>query len=1283
MWAEQLARMLWILLILVALSAHVSRCNETLAIYPAEYQEHTTSANESTVPADSTSTTQATFAVNESAFWAMVRQQETEFEEAQSKHLHVEHKITENHPMEITTTTPVTTTRQTPTTMVEFWTSEEAELTDTTSLLSTDAKLVSLKGLQGLLDPGYNKQNCRVMPLITTCSETEMTQDFLWYYDQIEKRCLVTSDCILNENRFESEADCESTCLPKSPLRRCLDPPQAGYAHCGYGTNKLGPTTTIQKAYFDKVLERCSWFVYLGCGGSDNQFSSIEECNKTCMSTEALTTIRQHSQEICELPHILSDGPTCEDLGQTSSRWYYDPKTQLCKEFGYSHCSGTANNFLSKSSCELFCGAKTLSQELICELPPEAGDCPLQQPHKMWYYDSGNGDCLAFTYTGCGGNENRFPSKAACRETCKPQAQEPEVKSTPVEPEDEELLVPEEGISVEPSSEEKGEHQGSATPRKPLTVFPLLIYDVTNFSPQSVDIEPCRKRPEPGQCVPIECENRTDCQTKRLVRWFFNPRTSNCENFQYSGCGGSANTFDSAQSCSIACKQRIMRPERDKRCDNNPKQDGCYSLPLPQHKEEVLPEPEVLFYFSVASGTCRAFHLKLDKEQCGREAYFTDGQECLKACAKSSPTEKDLPHRCFARKLNSGKIKCPIERHNISRWSYLPDLQQCVLFSECHSRDGPASSAWGNNFDTKELCETTCMPKGLKDVCRLPKDAGPCSGSHARYYYDPVKGKCSLFMYSGCLGNGNRFNTKAECEDACGALSQVYETGDSVTTTKVEVLDQVENVTPVPAEVFEEMRRIKIMYSERYPWDFCLQHHTYGTCPRPRRLHDGSADHSVHLTRYFFNRKSKKCEPYFYTGCGARGNHFETKIECDRVCTRRLRRSVAPVCDASKVEECPGSEMKVWIYEQEMGACRQIEACSSTQASSASASSYRFPFGIASSLFSLWPSHATTQIQPGTFASSSACYNQCLPRTPSGTDVTNICHMNPITSVSNECRMMGERWYFDVKDGYCRSYISCPVYGNNFADEETCNAACRPKHISEVCRLPLDYGGCSKFLPRWYYNTEKRRCEQFSYGGCFGNSNRFLTKRECDNACTHNDVCGLPKPKEAEENEPSELRYYFNQNTGECEKFFFGGKIPHGNNFANEATCHSVCISSPSLLPVSVKINKMATSMERLASKFGNVAKQPIMSSGHKASCLSSPQLLNILKNETIHNCHPGGTVTELAYAYDSGSNTCFPTMIYVCLDYPNEPYRIKMLGRPLIFESQAHCENECHRSER
>nr|CDS25936.1 Papilin [Hymenolepis microstoma] len=1170
---------------------------------------------------------------------------------------------------------------------------DEDESIETEEIPGSDPKPAPLIAVGNLLDPGYNRESCLIMPDIRACQSIRASEGYLWYYDQIEKQCLATSDCILNENRFESEEACQSTCQPKMPFKRCLAPPKVGYAQCAYSGTPSGPALTIQKAYFDKVLEKCSWFVYLGCGGSDNQFPSIEECNNTCMSPEALATIRKSAREICELPHMLSDGPNCDDLGQMSSRWYYDQSTGLCKEFGYTHCGGTANNFLSKSSCELYCGARKLTQEEICELPPEVGECVQQTAHKMWYYDSATGECSSFAYSGCGGNENRFPTRTSCLDTCRPQPATPLVKYGFTEDEEhEEAIILSQlekpsmeeviALSKENDSDDEGPLE-TDPPKETLATFPPLIYNLSEFTPQPIDIEPCRKRPEAGKCTPIECFNETGkCETKRLIRWFFNPRTSNCENFAYSGCGGTANTFDSAQSCSVACKQRIMRPERDKRCDNDPKRDSCYSLPLPHHKEASTEGPEVLFFFSIASGTCRAFHLKTNDKGCTRDSYFVDGQECLKACTKSSPTEEDLPNRCFARKRSTVATNCPLEHHNVSRWSFLSDLQQCVLFSECHDPNSHISSSWGNNFETKELCEATCIPRGLKDICRLPKDTGPCKGGHARYYYDPNTAKCRLFMYGGCLGNGNRFTTKVECEEACGAMSEVYDTGAPPAQVNDASAVQVQKSPQVPVEVFEEMRRITVMYSERYPWDLCLQHHTYGTCPRPRRIHDGSSKHGVHLTRFFYNRKTKHCEPYFYTGCGARGNHFETKSQCDNVCARRLRRSVSQICDASHVEECHGSGLQLWIYEADAGTCRQIEVCPPNITDA-----FQPQLGGISDVFSLWPSlggggGVNGHLLPGTFASSSACYNHCLPPTPSGTDVTNICHMNPITSMSNDCRMMGERWYFDVKEGYCRSYYSCPVYGNNFPDEETCNSACRPKHITEVCRLPLDYGGCSKFLPRWYYNTERRRCEQFSYGGCFGNSNRFLTKYECDNACTFNDVCGLAKPKEAEGNEPSTLRYYFNQSNGMCEKFYFSGKIPQGNNFPNEDTCRSVCTSSPNLLPISVKVNRMAVSMTRLATKFGHVARQPVLPRGHKPACISSSQLLGILKNETIENCHPGGTVTELAFAYDGATNSCFATMIYVCLDYPNEPYRIKILGRPLIFESETHCESECLLSE-
>ncbi|XP_021565279.1 kunitz-type protease inhibitor 3 [Carlito syrichta] len=52
-----------------------------------------------------------------------------------------------------------------------------------------------------------------------------------------------------------------------------------------------------------------------------------------------------------------------------------------------------------------------------------------------------------------------------------------------------------------------------------------------------------------------------------------------------------------------------------------------------------------------------------------------------------------------------------------------------------------------------------------------------------------------------------------------------------------------------------------------------------------------------------------------------------------------------------------------------------------------------------------------------------------------------------------------------------------------------------------VCNLPMDKGHCRAAFPRWFYNRNTGKCEQFIYGGCRGNSNNFLKKEECDKVC--------------------------------------------------------------------------------------------------------------------------------------------------------------------------------------
>lgn len=53
----------------------------------------------------------------------------------------------------------------------------------------------------------------------------------------------------------------------------------------------------------------------------------------------------------------------------------------------------------------------------------------------------------------------------------------------------------------------------------------------------------------------------------------------------------------------------------------------------------------------------------------------------------------------------------------------------------------------------------------------------------------------------------------------------------------------------------------------------------------------------------------------------------------------------------------------------------------------------------------------------------------------------------------------------------------------------------------DPCTLPQAIGSGPASLPRWYFNTAARQCQQFTYTGIAGNQNNFLTQRDCQQTC--------------------------------------------------------------------------------------------------------------------------------------------------------------------------------------
>ncbi|ODM94251.1 Kunitz-type serine protease inhibitor APEKTx1 [Orchesella cincta] len=53
----------------------------------------------------------------------------------------------------------------------------------------------------------------------------------------------------------------------------------------------------------------------------------------------------------------------------------------------------------------------------------------------------------------------------------------------------------------------------------------------------------------------------------------------------------------------------------------------------------------------------------------------------------------------------------------------------------------------------------------------------------------------------------------------------------------------------------------------------------------------------------------------------------------------------------------------------------------------------------------------------------------------------------------------------------------------------------------DACMQPMVKGYCYAIFKMFYYNSANKQCEEFEYGGCGGNQNRFDTKEQCEKTC--------------------------------------------------------------------------------------------------------------------------------------------------------------------------------------
>uniref|UniRef100_A0A0N5CCW1 Kunitz/Bovine pancreatic trypsin inhibitor domain protein n=1 Tax=Strongyloides papillosus TaxID=174720 RepID=A0A0N5CCW1_STREA len=485
-----------------------------------------------------------------------------------------------------------------------------------------------------------------------------------------------------------------------------------------------GPNPTEARWWFNSITGQCQQFLWdptapAAGDHSPNNFKTMEHCQNYCRDTcvrsypqytKAKSILKERPITSCSTTTSCGNEYQCKSIGsehlccptiasicsykggrmidslaprktlydpgflsktgKEHIRFYYNNEKKRCQSFLYKGAGGNFNNFISKHECDMFCSKLICEignplkigddaqkcesnhdcpssyscnmvqkvccpkKQTICSQPLRTGDC--SENLQRYYYNPLIKQCVIFSYSGCQGNDNNFDTLLQCQETCKNISPEPR--------------CPQGQAYKDSYGNFVNCNEGSTT---------TLVPNYFCFN----DGQTSGLCPTKSYTCSLNSDKGVQCGAGTSFKYYFNPNKNSCEAFQYLGCDGNSNNFQTLEACEEYCGISCPnggQPLRDHQhqlisCSDNescPATHECTELSIkgsvssrccptrghicsqpPQTGTSCISNPITRYYFNIVTSQCSKF---LYNGCNGNLNNFLSESQCNNFCKSSS-----------------------------------------------------------------------------------------------------------------------------------------------------------------------------------------------------------------------------------------------------------------------------------------------------------------------------------------------------------------------------------------------------------------------------------------------------------------------------------------------------------------------------------------------------------------------------------------------------------------------------------------------------------------------